>query len=108
MMQRSATTAAVLCGMAGVAWFAGFGAPGIENTAAPAMDRLAPFLTGDLDLTDPPQPTAMGNAGIGNVDVARAAELVRGTPTDGTAASDEPNSIVEAALTNSSQRVPPE
>ena len=50
----------------------------------------------------------MVNAGIGNVDVARAAELVRGTPTDGTAASDEPNSIVEAALTNSSQMVPPE
>ena len=33
---------------------------------------------------------------------------MRGTPTDTTAASDEPKSIVEAALTNSSQMPPPE
>ena len=106
--RRSATMTAVLCGMGGVAWFAGFGSAGIENTAAPTLDRLAPFLTADFELADAPQPAAMGNAGIGNVDVARAAELVRGTPTDRTAASDEPKSIVESALTNSSQMLPPE
>jgi hypothetical protein len=99
--RRSATMAAVFCGMGGVAWFAGFGSAGIENTAAPTLDRLAPFLTADFELTDAP------NAGAGNVGVARAAELVRGTPTAGTAASDEPKSIVETALTNSSQILPP-
>ena len=106
--RRSATVAAVLCGTGVVAWFAGFGSAGIQNTAAPTLDRLAPFLSADFELADASQPTAMGNAGIGNVDVARAAEPVRGAPTDTTAASDEPKSIVEAGLTNSSQMLPPE
>jgi hypothetical protein len=106
--RRSATVAAVLCGTGVVAWFASFGSAGTENTAAPTLDRIAPFLSADFELADTSQPTAMGNAGIGNVDVARAAEPVRGTPTDTTAASDEPKSIVEAALTNSSQMLPPE
>jgi hypothetical protein len=108
MNPRRSATVAVLCGTGVVAWFAGFGSAGTENTAAPNLDRLAPFLTADVELADAPQPTAMDNAGIGNVDVAGATELVRGTPTDTTAASDEPKSIVEAALTNSSQMLPPE
>ena len=90
---------AVLCGMGSVAWFAGFGSAGIKNIAAPPLDRLAPFLTADFKLTDAPQPTAMGNAGVGDVESARDAELFGGTPTDRTAASDEPKSIVESALT---------
>jgi hypothetical protein len=76
--------------------------------ATPTLDRPAPFLIADVGLADAPQPTAMGNAVIGNVDVARAAELMRGMATDTTAASDEPKSIVEAALTNSLQMPPPE
>jgi hypothetical protein len=91
--------------MGGVAWFAGFRSAGTENTAAPTLDRLAPFLT---ERTGAPQPTAMGNAGIDEVEVARASELARGTPTDRMAASGEPKPIVEAALTNSSQMLPPE
>jgi hypothetical protein len=106
--RRFATVAAVLCGAGVVAWFAGFGSAGTENTAAPTLDRPAPFLIADVGLADAPQPTAMGNAVIGNVDVARAAELMRGMATDTTAASDEPKSIVEAALTNSLQMPPPE
>jgi D-alanyl-D-alanine carboxypeptidase len=103
--RRSATLAAVLCGTAGVAWFAGFGSAGIENTAgAPTLDRRAPILTGEFELTDEPQPMAMGNAGFNNVGVARADGLVRGTPTDGTAALDEPTSIVAAAM----KMLPPE
>jgi hypothetical protein len=69
-----------LCGTGVVAWFAGFGLAGIENTAAPTVDHLAPFLTADFELADASQPTAMGNAGIGNVDVARAAEPEGGSP----------------------------
>ena len=105
--RRYATVAAVLCGTGVVAWFAGFGSAGIGNTAAPTLDRLAPFRIADFELADAPQPTAMGNAGIGNADVERAAEPVRGTATDTAAASYEPKSIVEAALTNSSQMLPP-
>jgi hypothetical protein len=105
--RRSATMTAVWCGICGVG-FAGFGSAGIENTAAPTLDRLAPFITADFGLTDAPQPTAMGNAGVGNVDVARAAELVSATLTDGTAASNEPKSLLKAALTNSSEMMPPE
>jgi hypothetical protein len=94
--------------MGGVAWFAGFGSAGTENTAAPTLERRAPFLTTDFELADVPQPTAVGNAGIDSVDVARAAEIVRGTPAGRMVASDEPKSIVEASLANSSPILPPE
>jgi hypothetical protein len=106
--RRSATVTAVLCGMGGIAWFAGFGSAGIENTAAPTLEHLAPFHTADLKLTDAPQLAAMGNAGLGNVEVTSVAELVRGMPTDRPTASDEPKSNAESVLTNSSEMVPPE
>jgi hypothetical protein len=48
--RRSATVAAVLCGTGIVAWFAGFGSAGNEKTAAPTLDRLASFLTADVEL----------------------------------------------------------
>jgi hypothetical protein len=109
-----ASVAAVLCETAFVACLASFGSTGTENTAAATLDRLAPFLAADFELADAPQLTAMGNAVIANIDVAKAAEPVRETATDKSAvsdepaASDEPKSIVEAALTDSSQMLPPE
>ena len=111
-----ASVAAVLCETAFVACLASFGSTGTENTAAPTLDRLAPFLTADVELADAPQPTAIGNVVISNIDVAKAAEPVRETAaepvretaTDKPAASDEPKPIVEAALTDSSQMLPPE
>jgi hypothetical protein len=106
--RRSAAMAAVLCGTGVVAWSAGLGSAGIGNTAAPALDRLAPSLTADFELASAPQPTATRNAAIGNIDVARTAELARETAPETTTASDEPKSIVEAALTDSSQMLPPE
>jgi hypothetical protein len=112
--RRFATVAAVLCGTtvpAGwvVAWLAGTGSAGIENTGAVSIeDRRAPSLAADAELADAPQATAMGNAAVANDDVATAAESVTGTATDTTAASDEPKSIVEAALPDSSQVPPPE
>jgi D-alanyl-D-alanine carboxypeptidase len=106
--RRSATISAVLCGMGGVAWFAGFGSDRIDNVAAPTLDRPAPSLTAEAELTHAPQTTAMVTAEIGNVEVARAAELVGETPTERTAPSDEPKSLVEAALANSSQMLRPE
>jgi hypothetical protein len=112
--RRIATVAAALCGtvvLAGwvVAGLAGFGSAGIENTGAvPIEDRRAPSLTADAELADAPQATAMGNAVVADAGVATAAEAVTGTATGTTAASDEPESIVEAALPDASQMPPPE
>jgi hypothetical protein len=83
MNPRRSATVAVLCGTGVVAWFACFGSTRTENTAAPTLDRLAPFLTADFEVADASQPTAIGNAGIGNVDVAGAAELGAGLRQDG-------------------------
>jgi hypothetical protein len=117
--RRFATVAAASCGtvvLAGwvVAWLAGFGSAAIENTGAvPIEDRRAPSLTAesltaDAELADAPQAAAMGKVAVANADVATAAESVTATATDTTAASDEPESIVEAALPDSSQMLPPE
>jgi hypothetical protein len=104
--RRFATVAAVLCGTvvpAGwvVAWLAGFGSAGIENIGAmPIEDRRAPYLAADAELADAPQATAMKNVVVANADVATAAESVTRT------ASDEPESIVDAALPDTSQMLP--
>jgi hypothetical protein len=109
--RRFATVAAALCGSVGLAgWvvasLAGFGSAGIG--AVPIEDRRAPFLAADAGLADAPQATAMGHAAVANADVVTAAGSVTGKATDTTAASAEPESIVEAALPGSSQMLPPE
>jgi hypothetical protein len=112
--RRFATVAAAFCGtlvLAGwvVAWLAGFGSAGIENAGAvPIEDRRAASLTADAGLADAPQATAVDNAAVAGADVATAAESVTETATDTTAASDKPESIVVAALPDSSQMLPPE
>jgi hypothetical protein len=55
-----------------VAWLAGCGSSGIENTGAVPIEDRAPSLTADAELADAPQATAMGNAAVAN-----AAELNR-------------------------------
>ncbi len=113
--RRFATVAASFCGTVVlaslvVAWLAGFGSAGIENTGAvPIEDHRAPSLAADAELAYAAQASVMGNtAAVPNADVATAAESVTGTATDTTAASHEPESIVEAALPDSSQMLPPE
>ncbi len=112
--RRFATVAPAFCGslvLAGwiVAWLAGFGSAGVEITAAvPIEDRRAPSLTADAELAVAPQATAMGNAAVASAGVATAAESVTGTAADTMAASDKPESIVVAALPDSSQMLPPE
>ena len=112
--QRFATVAAASCGtvvLAGwiVASLAGFGSAGIEITAAvPIEDRPATSLAADAELAVAPQATAMGNAAVANAGVATAAESGTGTATDTMTASDKPESIVVAALPDSSQMLPPE
>jgi hypothetical protein len=106
---RFARVAAALCAvLAGgvVGWPASVGWAGIENTGAvPIEDRRAPSLTGVAELADAPHATAMGNAAVGNADAVTAAESVAANTTT---ASDEPELIVEAALPDSSQMLPPE
>ena len=112
--RQFATVAAELCGsvvLAGwvVASFAGLGSVGNENAGAISIeDRRAPSLAADAELADAPRATVMGNAAIANADVATTAKSVTGTVTDTTATSDEPESIVEAALPDPSQMLPPE
>jgi hypothetical protein len=97
--RRFATVSVVLCPavvLAGwvVAWLAGFGSAGIEKTGtATIVDRRASSLIAAAEHAYAAQPNAMGNAAVGNADVA-------------TAASDEPQSIIASGLTDSSQRLP--
>jgi hypothetical protein len=112
--RRFPTVGAALCGTVVLAiWllasFAVLGSAGIERTGAvPVEDRRAPSLAADAELADAPQATAISNAAVANADVATAAEPVTQTATEMTPASDEPKSIVEAALPDSSQMLPPE
>jgi hypothetical protein len=109
--RRSATVALALCGtvvLAGwiVAWLAGFGSAGIENTGAVPIEDRAASLTANAELAGPPQATAMGNAAVANSDVATATESVTGMATGKMVASYGPESIVEAALPDPSQMLP--
>ncbi len=119
--RRSATVALALCGtvvLAGwiVAWLAGFGSAGIENTGAVPIEDRAASLTANAELAGPPQATTMGNTAVANTDVANtdvantdvatAAESVTGMATGKMVASYEPESIVEAALPDPSQMLP--
>ena len=116
--RRYATVALALCGtvvLAGwiVAWLAGYGSAGIENTGAEPIEDRAASLTANARLADEPQAIARGNAVVANTGVANAAvasaeaataaEPAAGTATDTTAASDKPESIVVAALPDPSQ-----
>jgi hypothetical protein len=93
--RQSATVAPALCGtvvLAGwiVAWLAGFGSAGIENTGAVPIEDRAASLTANAELAGPPQATAMGNAAVANTDVATAAESVTEMATGKMVASYEP------------------
>jgi hypothetical protein len=110
--RRFAIVAAALCGTVVlaswiVAWLAGFGSAEIVNTGVvPIADRRASSLIADTGLADAPQAAAMGNAAVANADVATVAESVTRTATNTTLAFDEPKTIVDAALPDSSQILP--
>jgi hypothetical protein len=116
MNPRRFTTVALLCGTivlaaSVVAWLAGFGSAGNENAGAvPTDDSRAPSLAANAGFADAPQATApqaiaKDNATVANVTVANADMT---TTADTTAASDKPESIIEAALPDTSQTLPTE
>jgi hypothetical protein len=91
-----------------LASIAAFGCPVIDRTgAAPIVDRLAPLLAADANFAakfaDNPQPVALRA-----VDTVAAGRSVAKTAADPTPASPEPEPIVTAALTGSSELLPAE
>jgi hypothetical protein len=118
--RRFAKVGAALCGTVVLAsWVvartAGLGSASIENAGAvPIEDRRAPALTANAERADAPQAIAVSNTAVANADAATVAEPVKATAagttasTDATAASDEPESIIWAALPEPSQMRPPE
>ena len=88
-----------------LAWIAAFGSAGLDNTrAAPIVERPAPSLTAATKFADKPPPIAFGTA-----DVAAASRSVtEPAAAEATPATHEPEPIVTAALTDSSEMLPPE
>jgi hypothetical protein len=90
---------------ASVLAFAAFGSAGIDNTgAAPITDRVAPLLAADATFADKPPPVASSpaDAGVANQSIPEA------TAAEPKPAAREPESAVTAALTDSSEMLPPE
>jgi hypothetical protein len=82
-----------------VAWVAGFGSAGIEDTAAaPIVDRAPPSLTADAEVADSPQTTVLANAPVDSADTAAPAAVVAATDTR--VVSDEPEPTAWAAATS--------
>jgi soluble lytic murein transglycosylase-like protein len=81
-----------------IVWVAGFGSAGIEDTAAPIVERAPPSLAADAEVADSPQTTILANAVVDSADTAAPAAAV--TATDTRAMSDEPERSVEAAATS--------
>lgn len=90
---------------ASVLAFAAFGSAEIDNTgAASIVDRLAPLLTADATFTDKPPPIASSTADV----VTANGSIAEATAADPRPGAREPEPVVTAALTNSSEMPPPE
>jgi hypothetical protein len=120
-MNRQSAKETALCGAVVLAvwysaWLAGFGSAVVQTTAAvPVEHQRAALLTADAERADAPQPAAMGNATVANIDVTPAAEPETAMAAGAMTAPDEPNTavpdeplIVVAALPDSSQIPAPE
>jgi hypothetical protein len=96
---------------ASVLAFAAFSSAGIDNIgAAPIVDRLAPLLTADATFADRPPPTASSAAAdVVAADVVAASQSITEAPaTDPRPVAREPEPVVTAALTDSSEMLLPE
>jgi hypothetical protein len=110
--RRFAQVTTALCGTVGLAgWVVashtGFGSASIENAGAASIEqRRSPSVSDDAEVVDAPPATRSGNVSVASADVATVAEWVAGKAAETTAPSEEPKSIVEAALPNPSQVLP--
>jgi hypothetical protein len=91
---------------ASVLAFAAFSSAGIDNIgAAPIVDRLAPLLTADATFADRPPPIESSAAD----DVVAVSRSITEAPAaDPRPVAREPEPVVAAALTDSSEMLPPE
>jgi hypothetical protein len=90
---------------ASVLAFAAFGSAGIDNTgAAPIIVRVAPLLAANATFADKPLPIASSSADA----VVAIRPMAEGTTAEPKPAAREPESIVTAALTDSSEMLPSE
>jgi hypothetical protein len=107
--RRFGSVAAAFCGsvlLAGWAfpWVGGFGSAGIDTNSLRNADYHAPSFNGDAELA---HATAGGDESTATAGAPITAKLMTGISTE-TAASNQPESIVGAALPESSQMLPPE
>ena len=108
MSPRRSAKVAALCGTVVLAvWFgarlADFGSAVVETTGAvPVEDRRAALLTADVERATAPLATAMGHTAVVSAELTPVTEPETGMATDTTAAPDEPELIVEVALSDSS------
>ena len=108
--RRSSKVAVVSCGTFVLAiWVVGslivVSSAGVGRAGAvPTADRGAPTLPAGAEVADISEATATSNAVVANAEVATAAEPVTQTAVDTMAAPDKPESTVEAAMPDSSQK----
>jgi hypothetical protein len=103
MSSRQSAKETALCGAVVLAvwysaWLAGFGSAVVQTTAAiPVEHRSAALLPANAERADAPQPAAMGNATVANIDATDAnidvkpAEPETAMAAAATAAPDKPN-----------------
>jgi len=106
-------------------WLLAFGSAETQNSgAAPALSRVVPSLTADVGSAATSQPATIRSADIGRADVVATGDLPTGIAADTALtphepeslashepeapASHEPQTIVTAALTDSSETLPSE
>src|SRR6266702_2439525 len=108
--RRSSKVAVVSCGTFVLAiWVVGsfivLSSAGVERAGTvPTADRSAPILPAGAEVADAREATATSNAVVANAEVATAAEPVTQTAVDTMPAPDRPESTVEAAMPDSSQK----
>ena len=107
--RRCAQVTTALCGTVGLAgWVVAsltdLGSSGIGNAGAvPIDDSPSPI----AEVVDAPQATALGSIAVASADAETVAELVTRSDAGKMVASDQPESIVEAALPDPPQVPPP-
>src|SRR6202166_5047977 len=88
-----------------LAWIAAFGSAGIDNIrAVPIVERPAPSLAAAAKFADKLPPISLAAADA----VAASRSVTEPAAAEATPASHEPEPIVTAALTDSSEMLPPE
>jgi len=107
--RRITMMAAVLCGTAFVACFAGFGSTRTENENAGTgliVERLAPALAANVEVVDAPRASAVGNVVVDDSDIAAVSKTA--AVTESAPAPDKPAPAIKVASADASEILPQE